>query len=304
MGSRLNGKFGRIKMFFYLVKILYRLRILKYLNLVCKINLNNIKFRIPIIGEIGYSNLHMSEPWMFSVLKIIIPIKNNLFIDVGTNIGQTLLKLKSASFDVNYIGFEPNPSCVFYMEKLIELNQFNNVDLYPVGISTEIGLASLNQYSISNFDSSASIIEGFRPNQKVVKKINIPLFDFKKLNLDNINISILKIDVEGAELEVINSFKEKIRNDKPFILIEILPAYNQENVFRIERQNQILDLLNEIGYNFYQVIKENETLHGFKNIREIEIHSDLNLCEYVFVHNQDKRTFENSVESNSFKIIK
>ncbi|GIU70064.1 MAG: hypothetical protein KatS3mg002_1300 [Candidatus Woesearchaeota archaeon] len=56
------------------------------------------------------------------------------------------------------------------MEKLIELNQFKNVDLYPVGISTEVAVASLNQYSISNFDSSASIIEGFRPNQKVVKK--------------------------------------------------------------------------------------------------------------------------------------
>ncbi|GIU70065.1 MAG: hypothetical protein KatS3mg002_1301 [Candidatus Woesearchaeota archaeon] len=38
--------------------------------------------------------------------------------------------------------------------------------------------------------------------------------------------------------------------------MEILPAYNKDNVFRIERQNQIIDLLKEIGYNFYQVIKE------------------------------------------------
>ncbi|MFN7012903.1 MAG: FkbM family methyltransferase [Bacteroidia bacterium] len=286
-----------------MVKILYRLRLLKYLNLVCQINLNNVKFKIPIIGEVGYSNLHISEPWMIAVLKIITPKKNNLFIDVGTNIGQTLLKLKSVSSDINYIGFEPNPSCVFYMEKLIELNQFKNVDLYPIGISTETAVATLNKYSLSNFDASASIIKEFRPNQKIVKKINIPLFDFKKLNLDKISISILKIDVEGAELEVIHSFKEKIKNDKPIILIEILPTYSQDNFFRIERQNQILDLLNETGYNLYQIVKENESLHGFKNIRKIEIHSDLNMCEYIFIHNEDKIPFENSVKSNSFKII-
>ncbi|GIU70063.1 MAG: hypothetical protein KatS3mg002_1299 [Candidatus Woesearchaeota archaeon] len=69
---RLNGKYGRVKMFIYFVKILYRLRILKYLNLVCQINLNNKKFRIPIIGEIGYSNLHISEPWMFFGFKKLL----------------------------------------------------------------------------------------------------------------------------------------------------------------------------------------------------------------------------------------
>lgn len=289
-------------MLFYLVKLLHRLKILKYLNLVCKINLNSLKFKIPIIGEIGYSNLHLSEPWMSEVLKIIIPIKNNLFIDVGTNIGQTLLKLKSVAYDINYIGFEPNPSCVFYMEKLIELNQFKNVDLYPVGISTEVVVASLNQYSNSNFDSSASIIEGFRPNQKVVKKINIPLFNFKNLNLEKGNISILKIDVEGAELEVLKSFKENINLDKPIILMEILPVYNHDNQFRLNRQNQLINILKDLGYEFYRINKENENLKGFNNINNIEIHSDLNLCEYIFVHNEIKEAFERAVVNNSYTL--
>lgn len=302
MVSRLNGKYGRVKMLFYLIKILYRLRILKYLNLVCKINLNNRKFKIPIIGEIGYSNLHLSEPWMSEVLKIIIPIKNNLFIDIGTNIGQTLLKLKSVAYDINYIGFEPNPSCVFYMEKLIELNQFKNVDLYPVGISTEVTVASLNKYSNSNFDSSATIIEGFRPNQKVVKKINIPLFNFNSLNLEKTNCSILKIDVEGAELEVIKSFKEKINLDKPIILMEILPVYSLDNKFRLDRQNQIINILKELGYKFYRINKENEILKGFININNIDIHSDLNLCEYIFLHNEIKEAFERAVLNNSYTL--
>ena len=41
------------------------------------------------------------------------------FIDVGVNVGQTLLKLKSISSEINYLGFEPNPNCVNYLKNLI-----------------------------------------------------------------------------------------------------------------------------------------------------------------------------------------
>ena len=49
---------------------------------------------------------------MIDILKIVLPIENKKFIDVGVNIGQTLLKLKSVSSEIDYIGFEPNPICV------------------------------------------------------------------------------------------------------------------------------------------------------------------------------------------------
>jgi hypothetical protein len=94
------------------IQILRKLRILKYLNINGNISLNGKLFKIPILEEIGFSNLFISEPWMIDLLKIILPIEKERFIDVGVNIGQTLLKLRSISDNIDYIGFEPNPVCI------------------------------------------------------------------------------------------------------------------------------------------------------------------------------------------------
>jgi hypothetical protein len=62
----------------------------------------------------------MSELWMIDLLKIVLPIGNKSFVDVGINVAQTLLKLKSVSPEINYIGFEPNPVYTNYGAKLIK----------------------------------------------------------------------------------------------------------------------------------------------------------------------------------------
>ncbi len=43
-------------------------------------------------------------------------------------------------------------------------------------------------------------------------------------------IAMIKIDVEGAELEVLTSIKYEIKENHPIIIVEILPAYNKEIV--------------------------------------------------------------------------
>ena len=151
-------------------------RVLKIFNITLKRTINAKSFNIPILGSLGVLNLLKQELWMIDLLKIIIQIKGNKFIDVGTNIVQTLLKIKSVKEDINYIGFEPNPSCVYYTNKLIRSNKLENVSVFPFGISTTTGQSPLNFYDDDEVDSSASIIEGFR-NTKVVKQEYIALFE-------------------------------------------------------------------------------------------------------------------------------
>jgi len=279
-----------------LIKGLNKLKITKFLNINGTIKLNNKKFKIPVLQKTGYSNLFMSEPWMIDILKIVCPIENKKFIDVGVNIGQTLIKLKSVSSEIDYIGFEPNPNCVNYASKLIEENKFNNTLIIPVGISNKNEIGILNFFSDNDVDSAASMIENFRPGQKTFKKEYIPLFDLdslkNKINLDS--MSILKIDVEGAELEVLTSFKKEIGEKKPIILIEILPTYNIQNTDRLERQNKIQQLLFNYGYSIFRVIKKDEVLLELLEISEIEIHADINKSEYVMVPSSKKAMFLNN----------
>lgn len=280
------------------IKALNKFRILNLLNIHGTISLNKKTFKIPILQKIGISNLFMSEPWMIDILKIVLPIENKNFIDVGVNIGQTLLKLKSVSSEINYIGFEPNPICVNYAVKLINENNFDNTLIIPAGISDKNEMGLLNFFSQSETDSAASMIEDFRPDQKIFKKEFIPLYNIEsfknKINLDS--ISILKIDVEGAELEVLNSFKKEIEEKSPIILIEILPVYNANNLQRLERQNMIQNMLKDFGYSIFRVIKKDDILLDFQEISEIGIHGNINNCEYVMVPKVKKEVFKNNCQ--------
>lgn len=282
------------------IRILNKLKLLDFLIVYGAIKLNARKFKVPIIQKIGFSNLFMTEPWMIGVLKITLPINQGNFIDVGVNVGQTLLKIKSISSDINYIGFEPNSTCINYVNNLISVNQLKNTILLPFGISNKSEVGELNFFYNSSTDSSASIIEEFRPEQKIERKEFIPLYDLKRIN-ETVNIdsiSILKIDVEGAELEVLNSFQDAIAKFKPIVLIEILPAYSIDNNFRVERQEKIQNLLSELNYSIFRIIKTDNHLIDIKEIDQIEIHSDLNMCEYIMVHEDKKSQFE--INRNSF----
>jgi FkbM family methyltransferase len=254
-------------------------------NLIIRSKVNGKYYKIPILGNVGISNLSISEQWMVDLLKALLSIDANKFVDVGVNIGQTLLKVKSVDAQIEYLGFEPNPSCVFYVNKLIKVNSIKNTALYPVGISTKSELGVLNFYYDSETDGSASIIKDH--NSKTVnRKEFIPLFDINtlKTTVDFENMSILKIDVEGAELEVIKSFEDEIKRNNPFIITEILPVYNkEENPVRFQRQNDLLEALHTLDYFTFRIIKEKKNLIAIKKIQSIEIHSDLNKCEYLFV---------------------
>ncbi|MGB3344635.1 MAG: FkbM family methyltransferase [Aequorivita sp.] len=253
-------------------------------NFIARSKVNGKSFKIPILGNVGISNLSISEQWMVELLKALLKIDANKFVDVGVNVGQTLLKLRSVDSTIEYLGFEPNPTCIFYVNKLIRVNAIQNTSVYPVGISSKSGLGELNFYFESETDGSASIIENFN-NQKVNRKEYIPLFAIEHLK-DKVNfngMSILKIDVEGAELEVIKSFRDEIVKNNPFILMEVLPIYDEaENPERLDRQNKLQELLTELEYTMFRIIKEKKELLGLQKLQSIEVHSDINNCEYLF----------------------
>lgn len=269
----------------FLVKAFRKINAFRFFNFTLRIRTGDKTFKIPIHDNIGYSNLNTSEPWMIDVLKILLPLGNKSFVDVGINIGQTLLKLRSVSADIKYVGFEPNPHCVNYVYKLIDKNGFENTMVVPVGISDKTDIGVLNFISNSKADSSASMIAEFRKDIKPKRKAYIPLFQFEEVK-ESLNlgvVSILKIDVEGAEMEVINSFKNELAKNETILLLEVLPAYNAQNTFRIERQNIIQNLLFDLNYSIFKVIKKKNLLVDIQEIKEIGIHSDLNLCDYIVV---------------------
>ncbi|MFC1512246.1 FkbM family methyltransferase [Candidatus Latescibacterota bacterium] len=255
------------------------------LNYSRKIHINGIKISIPSIRGM---TCEASEPWNIYLLSKVLHEFRGAFIDVGVNLGQTLVKVKALDKNREYIGFEPNPACVYYLQCLIKENIFENCTLFPVGLFTKDCVLYLDLFSDNLNGSGASLIKNFRPDHKIYSRIFVPVFQFDSLALlmSSKCVGIVKIDVEGAELEVVKSLLNLIRRDKPIILIEVLPVYSDENVFRINRQGELEQIFADNGYSILRVEKTSaNTYSGLRHIEKIGIHSNLNQCDYVIVPN-------------------
>ena len=146
-----------------------------------------------------------------SYVKNIIPIE---ILDIGAK-GSIPRELYSISDIINITGFEPN------QDEFIRLNSLENINYLPFAIGKENIEESLY---ITKYPSSTSlykidedIVSRFwdYENLQVVKEEKIKcvnlnfLLENKKINQPN----FLKIDVEGAEYDVLEGASEIISND-------------------------------------------------------------------------------------------
>ena len=236
---------------------------------------NGVKFKVPVFSGMGYANFNNAEPWMISILKIISKEKST-FLDVGVNVGQTLLIWKSIQPNSCYIGFEPNRHCVKYAKYTIKVNKFEHCKIEPYGLSTTSEKSKLYLLGKDLGDSSATTIENFRENE-TRSAIEIETKTLSELGYSEFDL--VKIDVEGSELEVIQSIFEV--NTSATIICEILPVYSEENTERLERQQEIEKLLKNNDYYIYRILKGEKV--ALESIQEFGIHSELSKSDYLFV---------------------
>jgi FkbM family methyltransferase len=289
LGGGTNGSLDlfenfRMNISHFKARALNKLHLLSRFNSTVGIRVNKKKFTIPMLGKQGYENLDLSEPWMTKVLIALRPLFNGHFVDVGVNLGQTLLKAHAVFNELNYIGFEPNPSCVNYVQELIRHNGFKKTILLPIAVGVKTEILKLNFFGANKSDSSATIIENFKQHTTLDHFVFIPVFDFHLVTnfLPGQPHSILKIDVEGSEMEVLFGLEEWVRTYSPLILLEILPVYSTENQSRLERQHQIEEMLKTWNYNIGRIKKNGAP--SLELIERIGIHSNIEDCDYLLYH--------------------
>lgn len=261
-------------------------RILKTVNFSGSITVKGRSIKTPTIYGIVCS---IEEPWMADILAIILKEKKGAFVDIGVNVGQTLIQMKAIDPNRQYIGFEPNPSCIFYVENLIAENNFPECTLVPAGLHVENTIMALDIFSDDQTNSGGSLVQGFRDdrkNNRVHRRILVPVYSFEtatqRIAWDS--ISVIKIDVEGGELEVFKSLTKAIADFQPYILIEVLPAYSSDNKLRLSRQDELLQLIKGVGYAIYRLKKHSTgKLKGVELIDDFGIHSNLQDCDYLLL---------------------
>jgi len=174
--------------------------------------LSRIEFYAALMQGKGFGSSTVKEEVARLNKYVINP---NLVIDIGGNIGNYTNEILSKYPNANVHIFEP---AKVNFEKLTTTFISNkNVKINNAAVSKEngegnlfsdvagSGLASLTQRNLDHFGLEHDIIE----------KIKIIKFeDYWKSELSNSQIDIVKIDVEGHELDVLNGFGEALWKTK------------------------------------------------------------------------------------------
>jgi FkbM family methyltransferase len=260
------------------------------------INDKNIIVPLDIQGSLP--NLFLGKSWKVKIISQFSNTSTGTFIDIGANLGQTLIEFwiantfrnqSDSTLKNSYIGFEPNQTCVQYLNSIIDLNALQGYEIIPVGLFNES--KSLSLYTQSNCDACATVVEDLRPDRKYeIEVVNCRKFDdiFAEINVES--ISLIKIDVEGSELEVLEGMSYTVEKLRPPILCEVLFTDKKANLsFMKERNNSMLSMLTKWNYSAYQLVK-NRDCTEIQECRKISHFSsefwslkNMNLCDYLFV---------------------
>jgi len=133
-------------------------------------------------------------------------------IDVGANVGYYSYALSSLCSDVE--AFEPLPQCA----EVLEAYGASNVHVHRVGLSSSSGSLTLRVPRVEGVSRllSASFSHDYEGEQDAYQ---LPVRRLDEFEFQN--VSFLKIDVEGHEIEVLDGGRETLRRERPVLLVEI-----------------------------------------------------------------------------------
>lgn len=145
---------------------------------------------------------------------------NSCGIDVGAHEGAFLTMLLKNAPDGRHWAFEPLPE---YFEKLRET--FKGISVYNLALSDSPGKATFYKAV------GAEAMSGLKPQHYPVP-VQLEQFEIVTARLDDIipshvQIDMIKIDVEGAELAVLKGAKHLINRCRPLIIFEFAQLHSE-----------------------------------------------------------------------------
>jgi FkbM family methyltransferase len=159
-----------------------------------------------------------------AVLNQALP-KRNLVLDIGANLGSYVLPLAKRFPRLNFLCFEPQPSIYQQLCGNIFLNSIENVSAVHTALGREISslLLQLPDYTkdhnIGAFSVNADTHKKLRGDANEGRQVSVPLSTLDSLQLEN--IALIKVDVEGAELDVLyGGLGTLVRSAYPPVLYE------------------------------------------------------------------------------------
>lgn len=224
-----------------------------------KLALNHLKDKPQMaIFSFDHIGLHINlegryEDDTLQILENMLVLKDPLSkekaaLDVGANIGNHSVYFSNIYQKV--FAFEPNPKTYYLLEYNCKYSAPNsNIETFNYGLSDAI--CNVHFKVNSNGNIGGSHIENRNVKEDSEEYIKVDVKDADSLSfLENVKIGLIKIDVEGHELNVVKGMVSLVKKNLPIILFE-------QNITDIYSDTSpTIDFLSDLNYSF-AVIERN-----------------------------------------------
>jgi FkbM family methyltransferase len=195
-------------------------------------------------------------------------------LDIGANRGDfALCASHLAGAAGHVICFEPNPRCRAWLARTIELNRITNIHQYPFGLGSRdedlvLSIPKINSGEATFGQSS------YAETEHVVCQVKCG-----DLVLGNSPPKLIKIDVEGFELNVISGLSKTIEKHRPVVLMEMIAAHQKACGSSIDALKSRMLGFGYIGFKIH--LERHLMRHRYSLTKLDESSGD---CDAIWVH--------------------
>lgn len=169
--------------------------------------------------------------------KVLSQMDRPVALDIGANIGNHALVM-ARHCQMVYL-FEPQPHVIALLNKTQALNQLNNWEIMPIGLSDAAETLTLYR-NLSGNNGASTFIPELKSSTYSTDELRVEIGDriIQEKNLSRLDF--IKIDVEGFEARAIAGLKDTIARFRPVIVMEWNNAITKKQFEEYQLFTQVL----------------------------------------------------------------
>jgi FkbM family methyltransferase len=208
--------------------------------------------------------LDVYEPWDTKFfLSMIKP--GQCVVDVGANFGYyTLQAARLVGDRGSVLAFEPSTISYERLRRNLGLNGLDWVCPYKVALGNEKSVVRLAKPNVLN-QGEQRILGGATPPLQS-EEVSITTLDDFLCSHSSAHVDMIKVDIEGFEVEFLRGAKATIHEFQPILMVEINPQALGRNG---SSADELLSELRELGYRCFTVRGANSSFIQFRSIKEL-----------------------------------
>jgi FkbM family methyltransferase len=179
------------------------------------------------------------------IVRLLVDDERPLIVDVGANIGASLIQMKAARPEGRFVCFEPSARFRSLLARTVVANGWRDVIIEPV----MLGRNDATRKLFTNVTTASAVAQDYdghvflSSSDVVVRTLDGYLSETGPL-------SFLKIDTDGLDFDVLLGCRAILERDQPLLFFEFEPSLLERAG---HQPSDVLSYLDDLGYRCFGV---------------------------------------------------